>query len=99
MTTYFKESDREKLKELLEEILDAASGETNVNLEMVRDGYVLVYKKYLGNCPNTSSDFLAAEDLAKQHKLKFWSQTNLCKLWNYRRGKCSDKVQNNPNRS
>jgi endonuclease YncB( thermonuclease family) len=73
-----------------------SSGETNVNLEMVRGGYALVYRKYLGNCPDGGDDFLAAEDLAKQQKLKFWSQTAPCEPWNYRRGKCSDKVQNNP---
>ena len=75
------------------------SGETNVNLEMVRDGYALVYRKYLGNCPGGGDDFLAAEDLAKQQGLKFWSQTTPCEPWNYRRGKCSDKVPNNPNKS
>ena len=69
------------------------SGETNVNLEMVKTGNTAVYRKYLSNCPTIKSKLLAAEAEAKEQTLGLWQDKTPCLPWDYRRGNCTDEPQ------
>ncbi|AFY40022.1 nuclease (SNase domain-containing protein) [[Leptolyngbya] sp. PCC 7376] len=60
----------------------------NVNLQMVREGYAVVYDQYLYNCPNSRNDLLNAENQAKANSRVFWSQSNPCMPWDFRRNRC-----------
>jgi endonuclease YncB( thermonuclease family) len=57
-------------------VAEVQMGQTNVNLQMVREGQAVVYRRYLASCPNTQSALLAAERSAKQRKIGFWQQAN-----------------------
>jgi micrococcal nuclease len=56
----------------------------SVNLQMVREGQVVVYRKYLEACKFTQNQYLTAELNAKNDHLNFWSQTNPVMHWEYR---------------
>ena len=60
----------------------------NVNLQMVREGYAVVYDQYLYNCPNSRNDLLNAENQAKANGRVFWSQSNPCMPWDFRGDRC-----------
>lgn len=62
-------------------------GNQSVNLQMVAQGQAAVYTQYLSGCASTQSQYLQAENQAKQQRLGFWSQPNPVMPWNFRRGR------------
>jgi len=57
----------------------------SINLQMVKEGQAVVYKKYLDGCKSTQNQYQKAELNAKKDNLNFWSQSNPVMPWNYRR--------------
>lgn len=57
----------------------------SINLQMVQEGYGVVYRDYLDGCPN-ADEYLAAEATAKEQQLGFWSESNLVMPWDWRQG-------------
>jgi len=47
----------------------------SVDLTMVQEGQVVVYRQYLQGCNSTKQQFLHAEVDAKSKKLGFWNQS------------------------
>jgi micrococcal nuclease len=54
----------------------------NINLEMVKNGYALVYPTCRDN-----QQFVNAENFAKSKKLNYWSQSNPVTPWDFRHSK------------
>jgi micrococcal nuclease len=59
----------------------------SVNLQMVAEGWAVVYNEYLDGCNSTRSDYLAAESTAKRQRRAFWSQSNPIMPWDWRQGR------------
>ena len=57
--------DTDRYKRFIAEIY---KGNNLVNLQLVQEGKVVVYQKYLNNCPNNSKKLLDAEAQAKPKK-------------------------------
>jgi micrococcal nuclease len=56
----------------------------SINLQMVKEGQAVVYKKYLKGCESSQNQYLKAEASAKTDNLNFWSQPNPAMPWDYR---------------
>ena len=78
----FREADTDQFGRMVAEIY--ANGQ-NVNLQLVQEGYAVVYTQFLRSCPETGSALQAAEAEARQQQLNFWSQPNPVMPWDYRR--------------
>jgi micrococcal nuclease len=52
------------------------SGDTIVNLEMVKEGRAVVYYDYLNRCPELKGAFIRAETVARYRRIGFWRQQN-----------------------
>jgi endonuclease YncB( thermonuclease family) len=51
------------------------NGDTRrINLQLVQEGYAVVYTQFLRSCPETGSALQAAEAQARQQRLNLWSQ-------------------------
>lgn len=61
---------------------------TNINLEMVSNGYAIVSKQYLSKCPSFRQDLVKAEAIAKSQKLNLWNNPNFCSPQSFRQKKC-----------
>ncbi|QUY45636.1 thermonuclease family protein [Acaryochloris marina] len=59
----------------------------SVGLQLVREGYSVVYHRYLDGCSDTADQYVAAEEEARSQRLNFWSQSDPVMPWDYRRGK------------
>ena len=59
----------------------------SVNLTLVREGLVVVYRQYLDGCANTREQFLQAEASAQAAQQNFWGQSNAVMPWDWRKGK------------
>jgi micrococcal nuclease len=81
-TIQFREADIDRYGRTVAEIY--ASGQ-NINLQMVKEGYAVVYNQFLSSCPETGSALQAAEAEARQQQLNFWSQPNPIMPWDFRR--------------
>ncbi|MGB6016204.1 MAG: thermonuclease family protein [Nodosilinea sp.] len=57
----------------------------NVDLQLVQEGYAVVYNQFLSSCAETGSALQAAEAQARQQRLNFWSQPNPVMPWDFRR--------------
>ncbi|MFT4824782.1 MAG: endonuclease YncB(thermonuclease family) [Halioglobus sp.] len=57
--------------------------ETNINLEMVKNGHAWWYRHYA----SANRELKAAEQFAKLNKLGLWSGANPVPPWDWRRGK------------
>jgi micrococcal nuclease len=66
-----------------------AGNSTSVNLQMVREGVAVTYKKYLHNCANTKARSLHAEAIARQEHIGLWSEANPEMPWNFRQAQRS----------
>ncbi|MEY3867525.1 MAG: hypothetical protein RLZZ338_1416 [Cyanobacteriota bacterium] len=64
------------------------NGKTNINLEMVSNGYAIVSKQYLSKCPSFRQDLVKAEAIAKSQKLNLWNNPNFCSPQSFRQKKC-----------
>lgn len=58
----------------------------SVGLQLVAEGYAVVYDEYLGGCRATQADYLQAETNAQVAQLNFWSQAVPLMPWEFRRG-------------
>jgi micrococcal nuclease len=81
-TIQFREADTDRYGRTVAEVY--ANGQ-NVNLQMVQEGYAVVYTQFLSSCPETGSALQAAEAQARQQRLNFWSQPNPVMPWDFRR--------------
>ena len=59
----------------------------SVGLQLVQEGYAVVYQRYLDGCSATADQYVAAEEQARLQRLNFWSQNNPVMPWDYRRGR------------
>ena len=59
----------------------------SVGLQMVGEGYAVVYHQYLDGCSATADQYIAAEEEARSQKLNFWSQSNPEMPWDFRRSR------------
>lgn len=66
-------------------VAEIYSGGKSVGLQLVREGYAVVYHRYLDGCAETADQYVAAEEEARLQKLNFWSQKSPEMPWDYRR--------------
>jgi micrococcal nuclease len=59
-------------------------GDTSINLALVQEGQAVVYRQYLGGCPELRDRLLSAEASAKRQRLGLWAQTNPVMPWDFR---------------
>ncbi|ABW32082.1 thermonuclease family protein [Acaryochloris marina] len=59
----------------------------SVGLQLVQEGYAVVYHRYLEGCSATADQYIAAEEEARSQKLNFWSQSNPEMPWDFRRSR------------
>lgn len=71
-------------------------GRQSVNLQMVKEGFAVVYRQYLDECAATKDQYLQAEAQAKQKRLGFWNQKSPLMPWDYRRSQRSGNPQTIP---
>lgn len=57
----------------------------SVGLQLVKEGYAVVYHRYLDGCAETADQYIAAEEEARSQKLNFWSQSEPVMPWDYRK--------------
>lgn len=58
----------------------------SVGLQLVAEGYAVVYDRYLDGCADTRDDYLQAEASAEAAQLNFWSQASPIMPWDFRQG-------------
>lgn len=58
----------------------------SVGLQLVQEGYAVVYTQYLQGCAATADQYRQAEVVARAGRLNFWSQANPVMPWDFRRG-------------
>lgn len=58
----------------------------SVGLQLVAEGYAVVYRQYLSGCADSQQAYLQAEASAQSQQLNFWSQTNPVMPWDFRHG-------------
>lgn len=58
----------------------------SVGLQLVAEGYAVVYDEYLASCGATQEDYRQAEATAQAAQLNFWSQAVPLMPWDFRRG-------------
>lgn len=61
------------------------AGSNPINLQMVQEGYAVVYRQYLKGCQDLCTPLQVAEADAKRQRLNFWSQSNPVMPWDYRK--------------
>ena len=66
-------------------IAEAYINGQSVGLQLVSEGYAVVYDRYLDSCPETESEYLAAEEQAQEKRLNYWSQGAIVMPWEFRR--------------
>jgi micrococcal nuclease len=59
-------------------------GDTSINLALVQEGQAVVYRQYLGGCPEIRDRLLSAEASAKRQRLGLWAQANPMMPWDFR---------------
>lgn len=57
----------------------------SVGLQLVQEGYAVVYTQYLQGCAATADQYRQAEVAARSSRLNFWSQANPVMPWDFRR--------------
>jgi len=62
-----------------------ANGQS-IGLQLVTEGYAVVYDRYLDGCADTRDAYLQAEAAAAAAQLNFWSQPNPVMPWDFRLG-------------
>jgi micrococcal nuclease len=83
-TIQVRSIDRDRYGRTVAELF---SGGRSVNLQMVAQGQAAVYPQYLSGCSATQTQYLQAENQAKQQRLGFWSQSNPVMPWDFRQGR------------
>lgn len=67
-------------------VAEIYSGGQSVGLQLVREGYAVVYEQYIAGCAPTADDYRQAESAARNARRNFWSQPNPTLPWDFRRG-------------
>jgi micrococcal nuclease len=67
-------------------VAEIYSGGQSVGLQLVREGYAVVYEQYISGCAATADDYRQAESAARHARRNFWSQANPTLPWDFRRG-------------
>lgn len=67
-------------------VAEIYSGGQSVGLQLVREGYAVVYEQYISGCAATADDYRQAEAAARNARRNFWSQLNPTLPWDFRRG-------------
>ncbi|MBE9158020.1 thermonuclease family protein [Nodosilinea sp. LEGE 06152] len=67
-------------------VAEIYSGDQSVGLQLVREGYAVVYEQYIAGCAATADDYRQAEAAARNARRNFWSQPNPTMPWDFRRG-------------
>lgn len=73
-------------------VAEIYSGSQSVGLQLVREGYAVVYTQYLSGCAATANDYRQAEAEARNARRNFWSQPNPTMPWDFRRGGSSSNA-------
>lgn len=73
--------NQDRYGRLVSEVFDDGK---SVNLDLVRNGIVVVYHEYLQKCDKDA--YVEAENAAKAEKRNFWSQARVVLPKHYRRG-------------
>lgn len=69
-------------------------GDTAINLTLVQEGQAVVYRQYLGGCPELRDRLLSAEAQDKQRRLGLWTQDHPVMPWDFRHlGSASAKAR------
>lgn len=68
-------------------VAEVFKGNQSVNLQMVREGYAVIYRQYFSGCSATRNQYVQAETGAQQNQLAFWSQPNRVLPWEFRAGR------------
>ncbi|WP_348236232.1 thermonuclease family protein [Leptolyngbya subtilissima] len=77
-------------------VAEIYSGGESVGLQLVREGYAVVYEQYISGCAATADDYRQAEAAARNAERNFWSQPNPTMPWDFRRGEASPTPTNPP---
>ncbi|MBD2113765.1 MULTISPECIES: thermonuclease family protein [Cyanophyceae] len=67
-------------------VAEIYSGGQSVGLQLVGEGYAVVYEQYISGCAATADDYRQAESAARNARRNFWSQPNPTMPWDFRRG-------------
>ncbi|WP_017302486.1 thermonuclease family protein [Nodosilinea nodulosa] len=67
-------------------VAEIYSGGQSVGLQLVREGYAVVYEQYISGCAATADDYRQAEAAARNARRNFWSKPNPTMPWDFRRG-------------
>lgn len=67
-------------------VAEIYSNGQSIGLQLVSQGYAVVYDRYLDGCVDTRDDYLQAEAAAAAAQLNFWSQPNPVMPWDFRQG-------------
>ncbi|NEQ48196.1 MAG: thermonuclease family protein [Leptolyngbya sp. SIOISBB] len=78
-----REVDTDRYGRTVAEVYKAGQ---SVGLQLVTEGYAVVYDRYLHGCTETRDDYLQAEARAMAAQLNFWSQDNPVMPWDCRQG-------------
>ncbi|MBE9224040.1 thermonuclease family protein [Phormidium sp. LEGE 05292] len=76
--------DRDQYGRTVAEVL---KGNQSVNLQMVREGYAIIYPQYFSGCNASRGEYQQAEAGARQNRLAFWSQPSPIMPWDFRAGR------------
>jgi micrococcal nuclease len=68
-------------------VAELYSGGKSINLTLVQEGGVVVYRKYLDGCADSRDQYLQAEESAKSSKKGVWGQQDLVMPWDWRHNK------------
>jgi micrococcal nuclease len=71
---------------------NGASGWRSLNVQLVREGYAVVYTDYLDGCAATREQFLQAEIEARSSNQNFWAQVSPIMPWDWRRHQREDII-------
>lgn len=77
-------------------VAEIYSSGQSVGLQLVREGYAVVYEQYISGCAATADDYRQAEAAARQARLNFWSQSTPTMPWDFRRGSSSPSAPVTP---
>ncbi|MBD1916681.1 MULTISPECIES: thermonuclease family protein [Cyanophyceae] len=70
-------------------VAEIYSGGQSAGLQLVHEGYAVVYEQYISGCAATADDYRQAESAARNARRNFWSQPNPTMPWDFRRGGAS----------
>lgn len=81
-TLRLREINRDEQGRMVAEVYKAGQ---LINLQLVREGYAVVFPRYIAGCAATNRQYLQAQASARQRRLAFWNQANPEMPWDFRR--------------